>query len=163
MKQGIYCNFSISQDFFLNIQCVTYDTKIMKNIKHEREHVERSRGSTPSRGCEFFSLSPRPDRLCVPISLLPNGYRGLFPGGKAAGSWSYTSILPCVFMAWNSINCFPCALCDDKNNVCRVLLVSVVIPAINFIIYSNSNNTSWCRTLFEKLIVTQLVRKSWFL
>jgi hypothetical protein len=32
----------------------------------------------------FFSSPRRPDRLCGPPSLLFNGYRGFFPGGKAA-------------------------------------------------------------------------------
>jgi hypothetical protein len=31
----------------------------------------------------------RPDRLWVPPNLLYNGYRKLFPGGKAAGAWSW--------------------------------------------------------------------------
>jgi len=31
----------------------------------------------------------RPDLIWEPPSLLPNGYRGLFPWSKAAGSWSW--------------------------------------------------------------------------
>jgi hypothetical protein len=57
----------------------------------------------------FFSSPPRSERLWGPPSLLFNGYRGLFSGGKAAGpeadhsppssakvknTWSYTSIPP---------------------------------------------------------------------
>jgi len=37
---------------------------------------------------EFFYSPPRPDRLWGPPSLLSNGYRGFFHGGKAAGTWS---------------------------------------------------------------------------
>jgi hypothetical protein len=43
-------------------------------------------GSNPGRSWEFFSSTPRPDRLW---SLLSNGYRGLFPWGW---SWPLTSI-----------------------------------------------------------------------
>jgi hypothetical protein len=50
-----------------------------------------------------FFPSPRlPDRFCGPPYLLSNGYRGSFPGGKAAevkNTWIYTSTLPHVFMA----------------------------------------------------------------
>jgi hypothetical protein len=49
-----------------------------------------------TEGLEFesrlsrFLFSPcRPDRLWGPPSLLYNGYRGLFPRGKAAGAWSW--------------------------------------------------------------------------
>jgi hypothetical protein len=38
-------------------------------------------GSGPCRDWEFFSLSPYPDRLWGPPSLLSNGYQGLFPWG----------------------------------------------------------------------------------
>jgi hypothetical protein len=37
-------------------------------------------------GWEFFSSPPRPERLWSPPSLLSNGYQGLFPGGKVAGT-----------------------------------------------------------------------------
>jgi len=37
---------------------------------------------------EIFSSPRRPDRLWDPPSLLSNGYRGSYRGGKAAGAWS---------------------------------------------------------------------------
>jgi hypothetical protein len=40
-------------------------------------------------GASIFTSPSRPDRLCGPPSLLSNGYRGPFPGGKAAGAWSW--------------------------------------------------------------------------
>jgi hypothetical protein len=36
-------------------------------------------GSIPGGGWEFFSSPPRPERLWDPLSLLSNGYQGLFP------------------------------------------------------------------------------------
>jgi len=41
------------------------------------------RGSNPGGGESFLT---RPDRPWRPPSLLYSGYRGLFPGGKAAGA-----------------------------------------------------------------------------
>jgi len=32
----------------------------------------------------------RPDQLCGPLSLLSNGYREFFPGGKTTGAWSWS-------------------------------------------------------------------------
>jgi hypothetical protein len=73
------------------------------------------RGSIPGRGWEFFSSPPRPDRFWGSPSLLSNWYRDLTSGVKRPGreadhsspssakvknAWSYTSIPPCVFMAW---------------------------------------------------------------
>jgi len=43
-----------------------------------------------SRGWEFFSSPPRPDRLLVLLSLLSNGYQGLSPGGRAVEAWSWS-------------------------------------------------------------------------
>jgi hypothetical protein len=40
-------------------------------------------------GSRIFSSSSCPDRLWGPPNLLSNGYQVLFPGGKAAGSWSW--------------------------------------------------------------------------
>jgi hypothetical protein len=37
-------------------------------------------------GSRIFTSSCRPGRLCVPPSLLSSGYRGSFPGVKAAGA-----------------------------------------------------------------------------
>jgi hypothetical protein len=41
------------------------------------------RGSIPDRGRGFFFQPLHPDLLWGPPSLLTNGYRGPFPGGKA--------------------------------------------------------------------------------
>jgi len=38
-----------------------------------------SYGSSPGSGREFFSSPPHPDRLWGPLSLISNGYQGLFP------------------------------------------------------------------------------------
>jgi len=62
------------------------------------------------RGWEFFSLSPHPDQLWGPPSILSNAYQGFFPWrvkqlgreadhtpplrDKVKNVWSYTSILP---------------------------------------------------------------------
>jgi hypothetical protein len=39
-------------------------------------------------GSRIFTSPCRSDRLWGPSSLLSNGYRGFFIGGKAAGAWS---------------------------------------------------------------------------
>jgi hypothetical protein len=41
-------------------------------------------------GSRIFSSPRRPDRLWGPLRLLYNGYRWLFPGSKATGTWSST-------------------------------------------------------------------------
>jgi hypothetical protein len=56
-------------------------------------------GSNPGRGWEFSSSPLRPDRLWGPRSLLSSGYQGSFPGGEAAGAWSW----PLTIMAWCSV------------------------------------------------------------
>jgi hypothetical protein len=40
-------------------------------------------------GSRIFTCPCRPDRLWGAPNLLYNGYRGLFPEGKAAGAWSW--------------------------------------------------------------------------
>jgi hypothetical protein len=40
-------------------------------------------------GSRIITSPCRPDRLWGPTNLLYNGYRELFPGGKAAGAWSW--------------------------------------------------------------------------
>jgi hypothetical protein len=49
------------------------------------------RGSVPGRDNDdiFFSSPQRPDQLWRTPSLISNGYRGSFPGNKAAGVWSW--------------------------------------------------------------------------
>jgi hypothetical protein len=42
---------------------------------------DERRCSIPGGGWEFFSSTPRPERLWCPPSLLTNGYQGLFPWG----------------------------------------------------------------------------------
>jgi len=51
-------------------------------------YVLDGRGSITGRGRDFSSLPPRPDRLWGTSSLLSNGYRRLFPWGKAVGAWN---------------------------------------------------------------------------
>jgi len=45
-------------------------------------------GPDSRQGYGYFSSPPCPNRLWGPSSLLSNGYRGCFPGGKAAGTRS---------------------------------------------------------------------------
>jgi hypothetical protein len=76
-------------------------------------------GSSPTKGWEFFSSPPRPDRLCGPTSLLFNVYQGLFPWGQSGRGVELTTHLHLVprsrirrtippfpqyaFMAWCSL------------------------------------------------------------
>jgi hypothetical protein len=47
-------------------------------------------------GSRFFSSHHHPDQIWRPSNLLSNGYRGLFPGGKAAGTIKLTTHLQLV-------------------------------------------------------------------
>jgi len=47
------------------------------------------KGSIIDGGCEVFSLSPCPERLWGLLSLLSDVSLWIFPGGKAAGAWSW--------------------------------------------------------------------------
>jgi hypothetical protein len=49
-------------------------------------------GSIPG-SARFFSSPHRRYRFCGQPSLLPNGYRGHFLGGKAAGAWSWPLLI----------------------------------------------------------------------
>jgi hypothetical protein len=66
-----------------------------------------SGGSRPGRGWEFFSSSPRPDRLCGPPSLMSNGYQGpslsFHLVQRWKNSWRYTSTPQYAFIAWCSV------------------------------------------------------------
>jgi hypothetical protein len=69
-----------------------------------------------------FSLPSGPDWHWGPLSLLCNRYRGLLPGGKAAGAWSYTSTPQYVFMEWFLVknrNNFTCT-CMPKQEVVKL-------------------------------------------
>jgi hypothetical protein len=46
------------------------------------------------QGRDFCSSPPPPDRLWGPPSLLSNGYKGCYIGGKAAGAWSWPLTSP---------------------------------------------------------------------
>jgi len=62
---------------------------------------------------DFSFLKKCSDRLYGQSSLLSNGYRGSFPGNKAAGAWIwlFTSFIACVKNAWSSPPCAFMALC----------------------------------------------------
>jgi hypothetical protein len=51
--------------------------------------AELRAGWCRGRGGRIFSSPPRSDLLWGPPSLLTNGYQGSFPGGKAAGTWTW--------------------------------------------------------------------------
>jgi hypothetical protein len=68
---------------------------------HYPDHSVRY--SIPRGGWEFFSLPQRPDRLWGPLTSYPMCARGSFPGVKATGEWSSTSIPQYIFMVWCSV------------------------------------------------------------
>jgi hypothetical protein len=58
-------------------------------------------------GSRIFSSQRRPNRLWSPPSLLSNGYRGFFPGGKEAGAWRWPLRLVSRPRNCGSIHPFP--------------------------------------------------------
>jgi hypothetical protein len=60
---------------------------------YRRARRPRSWGSIPGRGKRLFSPPQRPDRLCSPLSLLSNGYRGLFSWGQSGRAVKLTTQL----------------------------------------------------------------------
>jgi hypothetical protein len=70
-------------------QCydLTYQTHLTKDLKHNQPFqnpTDQAMGCTnggldPSRSKRFFSSQKCPDWFWVPLTLLLNGYRGLFP------------------------------------------------------------------------------------
>jgi hypothetical protein len=76
-----------------------YETLVYENTGvaqsvHWLGHWLDERASIPSRGKDFFSSFPHPDRHWDPPSFLSSGYRGSYAGNKDAGAWSW----PLTFM-----------------------------------------------------------------
>ena len=82
---------------------------------------QRARQWRPSAGKRFFLLRIRPDRPWCPPSLLYNGYRGTFPGIKAAGAWRWSPI-PSSAEVKERVELYPTPpFCLRGNVVVRIL------------------------------------------
>jgi hypothetical protein len=66
--------------------CVCVRARQESSVGIATEYGPDGPRSIPGNGKRFFFTLRRQDRLWGPPSLLSNGYRGLFPRGKAAGA-----------------------------------------------------------------------------
>jgi hypothetical protein len=79
--------FQLSLKYFLSHTCLilwSQDSSVGLATGYGLD--DRGVGDLVPLESRIFSSPRRPDRLLVPPNLLSNGYRGFFPGGKAAGA-----------------------------------------------------------------------------